>query len=175
VISPSPRGGLYPGRLPPVRAQWLALPAGVKVATVAGPLVVMAVVALLNPRAGLTAAVLLVGMAAASGVYVKNRTDRHNVAVERGDIRSLPDPHFVEMEADRLPQEVLERAAGLGHPAAELGRVLRFDGGWVVRQRNPKDVAVVLGDDGGWARFDPRTVSDEWAVSEYRAGRGRDG
>jgi hypothetical protein len=35
-------------------------------------------------------------------------------------------------------------------------------------------VAVVLGDDGRHAYFDPRRVDDFRAASEYRAGRGRE-
>ena len=114
-------------------------------------------------------------MWAASAVYIKNRTDRHNAAVQRGEIRVAPDPHFHTFAPDGVPGDVVERSAALGHARDQLGRVTRFDNGWVVYQRNPRDVAVVLGDDGGWARFDPRTVTDLWAVTEYNAGRGRDG
>lgn len=135
----------------------------------------LGVIAGFNWRAGVAMSLLVLGMAAASVVYVKNRTDRHNAAVERGEIRSIPDPHFHPVERSALPAELVERTAALGHPLADLGKVLRYDRGWVVRQRNPRDVAVVLGDDGGWARFDPRRVTDLWAVAEYDAGRGRDG
>ena len=79
------------------------------------------------------------------------------------------------MDADQLPADLLDRIGEFGRDRTGIGRVTRFDDGWIVRQRNPRDVAVVLGDDGGWARFDPRTVTDLWAVAEYRAGRGRDG
>lgn len=175
MISPPARGDLFPGPLPPVRVQWLAWPLPARVAVVVFPVVVLAAVTILDVRAGVTIAVLVVGMAAASVVYVKNRTDRHNAAVARGEIRSIPDPHFVEVSRAELPAAVTDRARELGHAPDDLGRVVRYDGGWVVRQRNPRDVAVVLGDDGGWARFDPRTVTDLWAVGEYGAGRGRDG
>jgi hypothetical protein len=175
VISPPDPGDLYPGLLPPVRRQWLAWPLAARVGSVVAPLVVLVIITLLDVRAGVTIAVLVVGMAAASVVYVKNRTDRHNAAVDRGEIRALPDPHFRLVAAGDLPTDLIDRTAALGHQRDDLGRVLRYDGGWVVRQRNPRDVAVVLGDDGGWARFDPRTMSDLWAVGEYTAGRGRDG
>ena len=175
MISPPRRGDLYPGRLPSVRVQWLRLPVPWRVATAVGPLLVAAIVTAISVRAGITAAVLLGGAAAATAVYIKNRTDRHNAAVDRGEIRTIPDPGFSGSSPAELPSEVRSRAEEYMGGAARLGRVVRFDGGWIVRHRNPRDVALVMGDDGGWARFDPRTVTDLWAVGEYRAGRGRDG
>jgi hypothetical protein len=175
VISPPGRDDLYPGKLPPVRVQWMAWPILGRVASIVAPLVVAAGFVTIDFRAGVTVAVLLFGMAAASVVYVKNRTDRHNAAVDRGEIRAIPDPHFHEISHDDVPEDIVARTEALGHGREDLGRVIRFDRGWLVRQRDPKDVAVVLGDDGGWARFDPRTVTDLWAVGEYSAGRGRDG
>ncbi|HET6873349.1 MAG TPA: hypothetical protein VFH70_01125 [Acidimicrobiales bacterium] len=175
MISPPGRDDLYPGRLPPVRTQWAAWPVAARVASAGVPLAVIGIAFALDIRAGITLAVFFVGMAAASVVYVKNRTDRHNAAVERGEIGVIADPRFRPVERAQVPSDILERTAALGHGAGDLGRVVRFDGGWIVGQRNPRDVAVVLGDDGGWARFDPRTVTDLWAVGEYRAGRGRDG
>lgn len=166
---------MYPGRLPPVREQWARLAQPVQVATVVAPLVVIGLAFAIDVRAGATIAVLLVGMAAATVVYVKNRTDRHNAAVDRGEVRVIPDPGFRAVDADQLPADLVGRLGDFGRNRSDIGQVTRFDDGWIVRQRNPRDVAVVLGDDGGWARFDPRTVTDLWAVGEYRAGRGRDG
>ena len=142
---------------------------------IAGPLLLIAVVLAVDVRAGVTVAVLVVGAAAASVVYVKNRSDRHNAAVDRGEIPTVPDPHFRPAGRDELPVGLLLGVDGLDRDPDEVGRVVRFDGGWIVRRRNPRDVAVVVGDDGGWARFDPRVVTDLWAVAEFQAGRGRDG
>lgn len=175
MISPPRRDDLYPGRLPPVGVQWARLPAGVRAASVIGPVLLVAVAFAADLRAGVTVAVLAVGVAAATGVYVKNRTDRHNAAVDRGEISVVADPHFRPAGRDDIPESRLRGVDGLDRDPRQIGRVLRFDGGWIVRRRNPRDVAVVIGDDGGWARFDPRTVSDLWAVGEYLAGRGHDG
>lgn len=141
----------------------------------AAPLAVIAVVLAANIRAGITVGVLVVGMAIATCVYVKNRTDRHNAAVDRGEIRTIPDPDFRAVAGTDLPPELVARISELGRDPADVGRVVRFDGGWIVGRPHDRDVAVVFGDDGGWARFDPRTVTDLWAVGEYLAGRGRDG
>lgn len=175
MISPPRRDGLYPGRLPSVRAQWSNLTAPTRAATVVVPLALIGVGSAFGARAGVTAAVFVVGMVVATVVYVKNRTDRHNAAVDSGEVRVIPDPGFRGVDAGELPAELLGRLEDFGRDRRHIGRVTRFDGGWIVRQRNPRDVAVVLGDDGGWARFDPRVVTDLWAVAEYRAGRGRDG
>lgn len=154
--------------------QWARLPVAVKAACIALPLLLVAVVLAVDIRAGVTVAVLVLGVAAASVVYVKNRSDRHNAAVDRGEIRVIPDPHFRPVPPDEVPSERLRGVDDLDRRPGQIGRVLRFDDGWIVRRRNPRDVAVVIGDDGGWARFDPRVVTDLWAVGEYRAGRGRD-
>jgi hypothetical protein len=150
----------------------MRLPVAGRAASIVAPLVLAGIVFAVDVRAGVTVTVLLLGMAAATAVYVKNRTDRHNAAVDRGEIRAIADPNFRAAGAEELPPGGLERA---GWRLDSVGRVARFDGGWVVRGRNPKLPALLLGDDGGWARFDPRTVTDLWAVGEYRAGRGRDG
>lgn len=160
--------------MPPVRDQWAGLPRPARVAVVAGPLVVLAVATLLSPLAGATIAVLVVGLAAATVVYVKNRTDRHNAAVDRGEIDVIADPDFRPVPAHDLPDPVTARLGRFGFEPGGIGSVTRFDGGWIVRRTNPRDVAAVVGDDGGVAQFDPRTVTDLWAVREYRAGRGRD-
>ncbi|HET9732113.1 MAG TPA: hypothetical protein VFP54_05505 [Acidimicrobiales bacterium] len=173
MISPPRRDDLHPGPLPPLREQWRRLAWPARAAAVGIPVLVVAAALLVDVRAGVTVAVLVAGAGAASVVYVKNRTDRHNAAVARGEISVIADPHFRPATAGDLPAGRL--AAAGGPEAAEIGRVVRFDGGWIVGRRHPKDVAVVVGDDGGWARFDPRTVTDLWAVAEYRAGRGRDG
>ncbi len=138
------------------------------------PVTVLAVVTALDTTVGATLAVLVVGMAVATAVYIKNRTDRHNAAVDRGEIPVVADPHLRTASAADLPAQVLSVLERDGLAGGDIGTVQRFDAGWVVRRRNPRDVAVVVGDDGGWARFDPRRVTDLWAVSEYRAGRGRE-
>ena len=175
MISPPRKGELYPGRLPGARGQWARLSPAARTASVAVPMIIIALVLAVDLRAGVTVAVLLLGVAAASAIYVKNRTDRHNQAVERGEIPVVPDPHFRPAEVGDVPGEWLRKADQIGTEPDGIGRVVRFDDGWIVGRRNPRDVAVVIGDDGGWARFDPRTVTDLWAVAEYRAGRGRDG
>lgn len=178
MISPPRRGDLYPGRLPPVWEQWRRLTPPARIASIAIPVAITALVAAIDVRAGATIGVLVIGMAAATGVYVKNRTDRHNAAVDAGEIEVVPDPHFRPGRADDIDSDLLARADGIGLGRADgpqIGRVVRFDQGWIVGRRHPKDVAVVIGDDGGWARFDPRTTTDLWAVGEYTAGRGRDG
>lgn len=173
MIAPPRKGEPYPARLPPVREQWRRLSPVLRRALVAAPLVVIGAAFALNVTAGVTVAVLLVGVAAATATFAKNRTDRHNAAVDRGEIRTVADPHF---RADGAPApSLVERLGGLGFAADDIGAVTRFDGGWLVRRRNPRDVAVVLGEDGGCAYFDPRTVSDLWAATEYLAGRGREG
>ncbi len=139
------------------------------------PLVLILAALAVDVRAGATMAVFVLGILAATAVYVKNRTDRHNAAVDRGEIPVVPDPHFRPADRDDLPPGALERIDGLEDDPRGVGRVVRFDEGWIVRRRNPRDVALVIGDDGGWARFDPRTVTDLWAVREYLGGRGRDG
>lgn len=143
--------------------------------SVVGPLAVVAVALALDLRAGVTLAVLWIGIAAATAVYVKNRTDRHNAAVDRGEVRALPDPHFRPARPEDVPARLLRGVDGLDGDLSLVGRVVAFDGGWIIRRPNPRDVAVVVGEDGGWARFDPRRVTDLWAVGEYLAGRGRDG
>lgn len=175
MISPPRRGDLYPGRLPPLREQWARLAPATRAATVAGPLVVIGIALAIDLRAGATVAVFVLGLVAATAVYVKNRTDRHNAAVDRGEIRVIDDPHFRPAGPEDIPPGALGRIDGMDDDPRGVGRVLRFDGGWIVRRRNPRDVALVIGDDGGWARFDPRSVTDLWAAGEYLAGRGRDG
>ena len=119
--------------------------------------------------------VLVVGVWAATAVYVKNRTDRHNAAVDRGEIRSRrrSSPRAGAGRRRSRPRCV-DRLGELGYPADDIGQVTRFDGGCIVKRRNRRDVSVVVGDDGGVAYFDPRWVDDLRAASEYRAGRGRE-
>ncbi|HET9076610.1 MAG TPA: hypothetical protein VFN68_06745 [Acidimicrobiales bacterium] len=174
MISPPGRDQSYPGRLPPVREQWGRLRPATRVGLLAGPLVVLGLIAVASPPAAATLAVLAVGMELATAVYIKNRTDRHNAAIDRGEITVVADPNFVDADRSQLPAAVTGRLQRDGMGPDDVGRVRRFDGGWIVRRRNPRDVAVVVGDDGGWARFDPRRVTDLWAVAEYRAGRGRE-
>ncbi len=174
MISPPRPDQAYPGRLPPVYQQWLQLRFGFRVVLVVVPVVVLAAIAALNAAAGATIAVLVVGLAAATAVYVKNRTDRHNAAIDRGEIPVVADPHFSDADPGSLPPEVVAKLRLDRLEPAGIGRVQRFDAGWIVRRRNPRDVAVLVGDDGGWARFDPRRVNELWAVAEYQAGRGRE-
>jgi hypothetical protein len=174
VIDPPPKGEPYPGRLPPVRDQWGALSLGLRSALVAVPVLVVAVLLLVNLDVGATVAVLLAGAAAATVTFAKNRTDRHNASVDRGEIAVAEDLHLSATAASDLDARVLAVLEQLGHDSDDIGRVTRFDGGWIVRRRNPRDVASVVGDDGGCALFDPRTVTEMWAASEYLAGRGRE-
>lgn len=174
MISPPRPDQPYPGRLPPVRRQWSRLGIATRVLLVALPVVVLVAVTAVDTTAGATIAVLVVGMAAATAVYMKNRTDRHNAAVDRGEIPVAPDPHFAPAPPAALPSEVMGVLERDHLYADDIGRVQRYDSGWIVRRRNPRDVAVLVDDDGGWARFDPRTVTDLWAVTEYRAGRGHE-
>jgi len=146
----------------------------VRVAVVGGPLLVALLIFLVSVPAGAAVAVMVVGADLATVTYVKNRTDRHNAAVERGEITVRDDPHLRPVSPADLDPDVVERLSSIGYPRPDLGEVLRFDGGWLVKRRDRRDVAVVVGDDEGWARFDPRSVSDLWAATEYLAGRGRD-
>lgn len=174
MIAPPRQGQAYPGRLPPVRDQWARLSPATKVAAIVGPVIVVLAIAAVNAAAAVTIGVLIIGMEVATAVYVKNRTDRHNGAVDRGEIRVVDDPHFIDLDRSQLPAAVAGKLLLDALEPADVGRVRRFDGGWIVGRRNPRDVAVIVGDDGGWARFDPRRVTDLWAVAEYRAGRGRE-
>jgi hypothetical protein len=143
------------------------------VAIVGVPVVLVALILAADVTIGLTVAVMVFGVGAATVVYLKNRTDRHNAAVDRGEIRVVADPHLLPVNAEALDAPVLERLAALDYPAHDIGEVTRFDGGWIVKRRNRRDVSVVVGDDGGHALFDPRWVDDLRAATEYRAGRGR--
>jgi hypothetical protein len=114
------------------------------------------------------------GAAAATATYVKNRTDRHNAAVDSGEIRVPPDPHLREVQPSAIEPAVQERLRDLGYPVPQIGRVRRFDGGWLVERRSRSELGVVVGDDGGLAFYDPRWVPDIRAATEYVAGRGRE-
>jgi hypothetical protein len=142
------------------------------VGVIAGPVVVVGVVFLLNVTAGATAAVFALGVGAASAMFVKNRSDRHNAAIDRGEIAVAGDPHLRAASIEDVPDPVLAALGGRGLLADQVDEVTRFDGGWVLRRRNRRHISVVAGDDGGWAQYDPRVVTDEWAAMEYSAGRG---
>ncbi len=174
MIDPLPKGEPYPGRLPPLRTQWRRVGPGVRLGLVLGPLLLLGILFAASVQVGAVAAVMVVGVWAATAVYVKNRTDRHNAAVERGEIRIVADPHLEAVPLDALGAPVVERLRRLGFPPNDIGQVTGFDGGWIVKRRNRRDVSVVLGDDDGVAYFDPRWVDDLRAASEYRAGRGRE-
>jgi hypothetical protein len=174
MIQPLRKGEPYPGRLPTVRAQWGRLSKSTRLAIVIPPLVLVGVILIADVTIGLVFAVLVIGAGAATAVYAKNRTDRHNAAVDRGEIRVVSDPHLQQMTVTSLDSRVLDRLAVVGYPPNDIGEVTRFDGGWIVKRRNRRDVSVVIGEDGGHAFFDPRWVDDLRAAAEYRAGRGRE-
>jgi hypothetical protein len=142
---------------------------------VAVPVLIVVGAFLVDVAAGLTSLVFVAGAAAATVVYAKNRTDRHNAAVDRGDIRVAADPHFRPAHPEELGPNEWDRLARMGFGHGDVGRIQRFDGGWLVWRRNPRDVAAVVGDDGDWAQFDPRAVNDLWAATEYLSGRGHEG
>jgi hypothetical protein len=174
VIDPLPKGEPYPGRLPPLRTQWRRVSRAVRLSVILGPLLLLVILFAASVPIGTVAAVMVVGVWAATAVYVKNRTDRHNAAVDRGEIRIVADPHLQPISMVALAPSVLDRLQELGYSQNDIGQVTRFDGGCIVKRRNRNDVSVVLGDDGGIAYFDPRWVDDLRAASEYRAGRGRE-
>jgi hypothetical protein len=174
VIDPLPKGEPYPGRLPPLRTQWRRVSPAVRIGVILGPLLFLVIMFAASVDVGTVAAVLVVGVWAATAVYIKNRTDRHNAAVDRGEIRVVADPHLEAIPLDAVDGDVVDRLSRLGYPPDDIGQVTRFDGGCIVKRRNRRDVSVVVGDDGGVAYFDPRWVDDLRAASEFRAGRGRE-
>lgn len=173
LIEPLRKGDPYPGRRPPVREQWRELTAPTRWAIVVGPTVALAAVLALNLAAGAAVGVLVVGAAAATVMYVKNRTDRHNAAIDRGELVVPDDPHIRRSDLSALDAGTLAVLDRLGY-GVDVGTVKQFDGGWIVRRRNPRDIAVVIGSDGGVAFFDPRWVPDLVAATEFLAGRGRE-
>jgi hypothetical protein len=154
--------------------QWRRLSRAARLAIVGIPLLLVAGLLAGDPAIGAVMAVLVAGAGAATAVYAKNRTDRHNAAVDRGEIRVVPDPRLQQTTVTSLDVAVLHRLERLNYPAHDIGEVTRFDGGWLVKRRNRRDVSIVIGDDGGHAFFDPRWVDDLRAAAEYRAGRGRE-
>ncbi len=174
MIEPPRKGEPYPGRLPPLWEQWRQVAFAARALLVGVPAALVAVLFAVSVTVAATLAVLLVGAAAATVTYAKNRSDRHNAALDRGEIPAAPDPHVRAAGAGDLDAALVQRLESLGYPRASLGRVARFDGGWLVKRRSRAEAAVVLGDDGGHAFFDPRWVTDFWAAGEYLAGRGRD-
>ncbi len=174
MIDPLPKGEPYPGRIPPLRVQWGRVSPGIRIGVIVGPVLLLIILFAASVQVGAVAAVMVVGVWSATAVYVKNRTDRHNAAVDRGEIRIVADPHLEAVPLDQLDAPVVDRLRGLGYPPSDIGQVTRFDGGCIVKRRNRRDVSVVLGEDGGVAYFDPRWVDDLRAASEYRAGRGRE-
>jgi len=174
MIEPLSKSEPYPARLPPLRTQWLRVHRWARYAIVGIPLVLVAVLCTVNIDIGVVAAVMAAGVGAASMVYVKNRTDRHNAAVDRGEIRVVADPHLQRIPVATLDVALLDRLDALGQTTGDIGHVIRFDGGWIVKGRNLRAISLVIGDDGEWAHFDPTRVDDLRAASEYRAGRGRE-
>ena len=174
MIEPLPKGEPYPGRLPPLRVQWRRVSRRAQVAIVGLPVLLVLIFVAADSALGAVVGVMVAGVGVASVVYVKNRTDRHNAAVDRGEIRVAADPHLRRESLAALDQTVRDRLVGLGFPPDDTGQVTGFDGGWIVKRRNGRDVSVVVGDDGGFAYFDPRWVDDLRAATEYRAGRGRE-
>lgn len=174
MIEPLRRGEPFPGRRPPVREQWGDLPRPARLTALSVPLAIIAIVLAVNLVAGVAVAVLLIGAAAATITYVKNRTDRHNAAIDRGELRVPDDPHLARVDPSALDATLLRRLADLGYGLGDLGQTKRFDGGWIAKHRNLRDIAVVVGDDGGIAYFDPRWVPDVHAATQYLAGNGRE-
>lgn len=68
--------------MPGVWAQWRGLPLAARVPLVVVPLAVIVLALALEPVAGAAIAVFVVGVAAASIVFVKNRSDRINAALD---------------------------------------------------------------------------------------------
>jgi hypothetical protein len=174
MIDPLPKDEPYPGRLPPLRIQWRRVSRPAQFAIVGGPVLVVVILVAANAALGAVVGVMFAGVGLASVVYAKNRTDQHNAAVDRGEIRVAADPHLRREAPGSVDQAVRERLAGLGFSPDDTGQVTGFDGGWIVKRRNRRDVSVVVGNDGGFAYFDPRWVDDLRAATEYRAGRGRE-
>lgn len=174
MISPPKRGQPYPGRLPPVYEQWRRLNFTLRTALIVGPVIVIAALFAANLTVGVTSAVFIGGVAAATVVFAKNRSDRHNAAVDRGEIAVAPDPRIRSAGPDELSDAAWELLGRLAFERADVGSVQRFEGGWLVRRCNRRDVAAIVGDDGGCAQFDPGKVTDLWAVTEYLAGRGHE-
>ena len=154
--------------------QWRRLALATRLVVILVPAAIVGVLFALNVAAGVAGAVLAAGAGMATATYVKNRSDRHNAAVDRGEIRVPPDPHLTAVQPSSMEPRLRERLEQLGYPAGQLGRVQRFDGGWVVERRQRAELAVVVGDDGGIAYYDPRWVPDIRAATEYLAGRGRE-
>jgi hypothetical protein len=67
-----------------VSTKWGALALGVRVALIGVPLALVVLIVVVSPTLGLVAAVLVVGMALATVLYAKNRSDRLN-AIRRED------------------------------------------------------------------------------------------
>lgn len=174
MIEPLRKGEPYPGRRPPLREQWREVPVSARLVATIVPLVVIAIVLAVNIAAGVAVAVLLGGAGAATVTYVKNRTDRHNAAIDRGELRVPDDPHLVRVDPATLDSYLIGRLGELGYERDDLGQVKRFDGGWIAKRRNARDIAVVVGYDGGFAYFDPRWVPDVHAATQYLAGLGRE-
>jgi hypothetical protein len=174
MIEPLAKGEPYPGRLPPLRKQWLRVPLGIRYTVVAVPLLVVGLCFVASITLGVVMAVFVGGVGAATVVYIKNRTDRHNAAIDRGEIRVVADPHLRAVASSGLDPAVVDRLGALGYAAGDIGRVTRFDEGWIVKRRDARAISVVVGDDGEFARFDPTRVDDLRAAAEYQAGRGRE-
>jgi hypothetical protein len=137
-----------------VRRQWSSLRPELRAVLVVVPALVVVILLLVDVVIGATIAVLLGGAAVTTAMYVKNRTDRHNAAVDRGEIATGPDLHFVDADSTALGPLEQDALAQLGIRPGDVGRVTKFEGGWIVRRRNPRDVAAVIGPDGGMDQFD---------------------
>jgi hypothetical protein len=171
-IEPPPRHEPYPGRLPSVSARWKRQSWATRATILIPPVALVGIALAVDVTFGLVLAVLLAGSGAATVVYIKNRTDRHNAAVDRGEIALADDPHFSPVAGlDANLARSLER---IGYPTVGLAPITRFDGGWLVKRRSRTELAVVIGDDGGYAYFDSRAVTDLRAATEYLSGRGRE-
>ena len=139
------------------------------------PVVVVIALFAASVQLGAVAAVMVVGVWAASGGVCQ---EPHRPPQRRGRPRRDPDrgrsSPARRCRSARSAAPLVDRLRQLGFPPNDIGQVTGFDGGCIVKRRNRRDVSVVVGDDGGVAYFDPRWVDDLRAASEYRAGRGRE-
>lgn len=91
MTGPIPAGPGRGGRLPPVHEQWRRLRPAVRVGIVVPPLVVTVLLLIVDLTVGIAVGVMVAGAAAATAVYAKNRTDRFNAALDRGEDASNPE------------------------------------------------------------------------------------
>ena len=110
MIDPLPKGEPYPGGCRRA-TQWRRVSPAVRLRCDPGPLLLLVILFAASVQTGAVAAVMVVGVWAATAVYVKNRTDRHNAAVDRGEIRVVADPHLHPVPVGALAAPVVDRLA----------------------------------------------------------------